>query len=162
PTPFLHVHYVDGCTLAESFYESVAGPYQLLVIGDACCRPFAAPARPTLDAPPGPWKGRVELAPGVLRGAGGANGEKAEVARYEAWIDGRPVAECAAGGRLVVESAALPDGLHELRVVAVAAGPVAATASLVRAISFDNHGRLVQIAGPKRPLPFGAAVPFQV
>jgi hypothetical protein len=159
PTPFIHVHYVDGCTLAESFYESVAGPYQLLVIGDACCRPFVVPARPAVELPQGPWKGRVELAPGVLRGA---NGPPVEVARYEAWIDGRPAGECAAGQMLAVESAALADGLHELRVVAVAAGPVAATASLARAVTFDNHGHLVQLLGPKRPQPFGAAVSFQV
>lgn len=168
PTPFIHVHYVDGCTLAESFYESVAGPYQLLVIGDACCRPFATPARPTLDAPNGPWKGRVELAPGAQHVASGSSAVAAvssaasEVARYEAWIDGKPAGECAAGGKLVIESAALPDGAHDLRVVAVAAGPVAATASLSRAVVFDNHGHVVQLSGPKKPLPFGPPVGLQV
>jgi uncharacterized protein YutE (UPF0331/DUF86 family) len=167
PTPFIHVHYVDGCTLAESFYESVAGPYQLLVIGDACCRPFATPAQPTLDAPLGPWKGRVELAPGAQRASGSTgvaavSSASSEVARYEAWIDGRPAGECAAGGKLVIESAALPDGIHDLRVVAVAAGPVAATASLSRPVTFDNHGHVVQMSGPKKPIPFGSPVGFQV
>ncbi|QDT39691.1 TPR end-of-group domain-containing protein [Stratiformator vulcanicus] len=41
PNPFLHVHYAAGCTLAEAFYQSVHGPYQLLVVGDPLCRPWA-------------------------------------------------------------------------------------------------------------------------
>jgi len=153
PTAYIHVHYVDGCTLAESFYESVAGPYQLLVIGDACCRPFVAPMRPALELPPSPWKGRVELAPKVARGG---------IQRYEAWIDGRPVASCAGGGTLVVDSAALPDGGHELRLVAVADGPVAATASISRPVTFDNRGHVVALGVPKRAVAFGAPVPLQV
>ena len=43
PTPFLHVYYAQGATLAEAFYQSVAGPYQLLIIGDPLCRPWARP-----------------------------------------------------------------------------------------------------------------------
>jgi len=26
PDPFVHVHYVAGCCLAESFYQSITGP----------------------------------------------------------------------------------------------------------------------------------------
>ena len=37
----LHVHYASGCTLAEAYYQSVFGPYQLLVVGDPLCRPWA-------------------------------------------------------------------------------------------------------------------------
>lgn len=43
PTPFLHAYYAAGCTVAEAFYLSVAGPYQLLVVGDPLCRPWAVP-----------------------------------------------------------------------------------------------------------------------
>ena len=39
PHPFLHVHYARGCSLAEAFYQSVHGPYQLLIVGDPFCRP---------------------------------------------------------------------------------------------------------------------------
>ena len=34
PMPFIHVHYAKGCSLAEAFYQSLMGPYQLLVLGD--------------------------------------------------------------------------------------------------------------------------------
>lgn len=47
PTPLLQVHYRRGCSLAESFYQSVAAPYQLLILGDPLCQPWAK--RPSLQ-----------------------------------------------------------------------------------------------------------------
>ena len=41
PTAFMHVHYARGASLAEAFYQSVFGPYQLLIVGDALCQPWA-------------------------------------------------------------------------------------------------------------------------
>ena len=41
PTPYMHVHYANGCTLAESFYQSTYMPYQLLILGDPLCAPWA-------------------------------------------------------------------------------------------------------------------------
>ena len=38
PTAFIQAFYVEGCSLAEAFYQSVTGPYQLLIIGDPLCR----------------------------------------------------------------------------------------------------------------------------
>lgn len=40
PSPFIHVQYASGCTLAESFYQSVTGPYQLLIVGDPLAQPW--------------------------------------------------------------------------------------------------------------------------
>jgi hypothetical protein len=48
PHPMIHVHYVDGLTAAEAFYSSVTCPYQLLIVGDPLCQPFADPPRFTL------------------------------------------------------------------------------------------------------------------
>ncbi len=41
PSPMMQVHYARGCTVAESFYQSVPCPYQLLIVGDPLCRPWA-------------------------------------------------------------------------------------------------------------------------
>ncbi|MCR9295055.1 MAG: hypothetical protein NXI32_20245 [bacterium] len=41
PSSDLYVHYARGASLAEAFYMSVSGPYQLLIIGDPLCRPFS-------------------------------------------------------------------------------------------------------------------------
>ena len=35
------LHYARGCSLAESFYQSISGPYQLLIVGDPLCQPWA-------------------------------------------------------------------------------------------------------------------------
>lgn len=49
PLPLMYVHYVRGASLAEAFYASVSGPYQLLIIGDPLCRPFSNAPQPNLD-----------------------------------------------------------------------------------------------------------------
>ncbi|MDX1926719.1 MAG: hypothetical protein SFV81_09385 [Pirellulaceae bacterium] len=50
PHPQLYVHYARGLSLAEAFYASVTGPYQLLIIGDPLCQPFAAPPKPEVSS----------------------------------------------------------------------------------------------------------------
>jgi hypothetical protein len=50
PHPQLYVHYARGLTLAEAFYASITGPYQLLIIGDPLCQPFAAPPKLELSS----------------------------------------------------------------------------------------------------------------
>ncbi len=39
--PSLFIHYARGCSLAESYFQSVASPYMLLIVGDPLCQPFA-------------------------------------------------------------------------------------------------------------------------
>lgn len=45
PTPMLHAYYAQGFTSAEAFYSAVQGPYQLLILGDPLCQPYARPPR---------------------------------------------------------------------------------------------------------------------
>ncbi len=49
PHPNLYVQYARGASLAEAFYLSVAGPYQLLVVGDPLCQPFSNAPQVSLD-----------------------------------------------------------------------------------------------------------------
>ena len=64
PLPSLHVHYRRGCSLAESFYQSLAAPYQLLVVGDPLCQPWAD--RPGLRIAGWPTAGDGSLQPGTI------------------------------------------------------------------------------------------------
>lgn len=41
PTPMLYGYYARGLSAIESFYQSVASPYQLLIVGDPLAQPFA-------------------------------------------------------------------------------------------------------------------------
>ena len=59
PSPMLPVHYRRGCSLAEAFYQSVAAPYQLLILGDPLCQPWAK--RPSLEVEG--WPGEITADP---------------------------------------------------------------------------------------------------
>lgn len=41
PSSMIFMHYLNGCTAIESFYLSVASPYQLLPLGDPLVKPWA-------------------------------------------------------------------------------------------------------------------------
>ncbi len=49
PHPQMYVHYARGASLAEAFYLSVTGPYQLLILGDPLCQPFSHAPQPSFD-----------------------------------------------------------------------------------------------------------------
>lgn len=59
PLPTVHLHYRRGSSLAEAFYQSVASPYQLLIIGDPLCQPWAA--RPQVTSPGWEPDGQVPI-----------------------------------------------------------------------------------------------------
>lgn len=139
PHPAVQIHYAAGCSLAESFYQSVWGPYQLLVVGDPLARPFARFARVTLDAGSAPWKGVVRVS---------AASEPA-AARMEFWLDGAPVPG-------EIDTAGLDDGVHELRAVAVAPGDVATRSFASALVTVANAGRAVEAQPPKSPPALGA------
>jgi hypothetical protein len=41
----LHAYYAQGLSAAEAFYSSLQSPYQLLILGDPICQPYAKPPR---------------------------------------------------------------------------------------------------------------------
>ncbi|MHC4729317.1 MAG: TPR end-of-group domain-containing protein, partial [Planctomycetota bacterium] len=113
PNPLIHVFYADGCSLAEAFFQSVWGPFQLMVAGDGLARPFATFTQVEVDAPPAPWKGIVQL---TARAPGGT---------AELWVDGDYVAAGKPGTPLPLDTTQLDDGHHEVRLVVVADDAVA-------------------------------------
>lgn len=43
PLPIMHAYYAEGVSAIEAFYLSVTSPYQLLIVGEPICQPFAKP-----------------------------------------------------------------------------------------------------------------------
>lgn len=41
PTPMMHAYYTEGVSAIEAFYLTTTSPYQLLIVGDPACQPFA-------------------------------------------------------------------------------------------------------------------------
>ena len=159
PHPSIHVHYCRGASLAEAFYQSVNAPYQLLVVGDPLCQPWAtipvvtaslADGRPLADGVS--LTGVVEIVPGAEVPGGGS------CDRFELFIDGVRVTSCGAGGRLTIDTASLADGHHEVRVVAISATTVETQGRMVVPVTFANHGRELAITVTPDRVPSGGQV----
>jgi len=139
PLPMLHVFYAQGCSAAEAFYQSLSGPYQLLIVGDPLCAPWAL--RPEVKPPEleSPLKGVVEFPPSAKTLDGKA------IARYELFVDGVRRAACREGEKLQFDSAQVPDGPHEFRLVAVVAEAVQTQGRAAWSAAVDNHGRTARL-----------------
>ncbi|MFN5757375.1 MAG: hypothetical protein ACK48M_11400, partial [Planctomycetia bacterium] len=160
PHAAIQVHYARGATLAEAFYQSVRSPYQLIVVGDPLCRPWASiPLVEAVIAPdatqiqPGDTlAGAVELEPrGTVPGRNGIT-----VDRFEFFVDGVRLAQCSPGERFTLDTTTMADGHHELRVVAIDSSPVETQGRWIMPVSFRNYGRSLSLeAEPPRVKPGG-------
>ncbi|MCU0727159.1 MAG: hypothetical protein MUE73_15460 [Planctomycetes bacterium] len=125
PNPMLHVHYAEGCSLAEAFYQNVGGPFQLMIAGDGLARPFATFAAIAVKAPDPPWRGAVRIA------------ARAADCDTELWVDGLLASR---GESVVLDTTALDDGWHDIRVVAVARDRIGTRSFRRIDAVVDNHG----------------------
>jgi hypothetical protein len=142
PAPMMQVHYARGCTVAESFYQAVLCPYQLLVVGDPLCRPWANIPEISIDGLPagGTVRGNLKLTP-KARFA-----DDVVVEHFEMVLDGVTILACPADGSFDFNSAALSDGAHEVRIVAVSKGPLPAWGEKIIALNCANHDRTIQMS----------------
>ena len=157
PHPAIQVHYARGATLAEAFYQSVQAPYQLLVVGDPLCRPWAT--IPQVDvgtagdgkdlAANGTLSGTIELLPRATvagqkspRDGVAATGS---VDHFTLFVDGIQLAQCRPGERLPLDTAQLAEGHHELRVVATESSSVQSQGRWVLPVRFANHGKTLTL-----------------
>lgn len=119
PVPTMHVHYVRGCSLAESFYQSVQGPYQQILVGDPLCRPWA-------EIPTVKVEGLAErtVLEGVVEITPSAPKSTTPIGRFEFYVDGRRREACKPGETISLDTTKLADGYHEFRVVAIDSTPI--------------------------------------
>lgn len=119
PSPFIHVHYARGYTLAESFYMSLFGPYQLLVIGDPLCRPWAKKAEVKLEGVSDGQQVRSSV------GIRPSLSTDAPVSEYRLYIDGKYALSTKPGNTLEIDPKSLDEGHHDVSVVAELADAMA-------------------------------------
>lgn len=146
PDPRVHVHYVNGCSLAEAFYQSVYGPYQLLIIGDALCQPWAIfPTVEVQGIEPG------ETVSGVEKLSFDFSASPVNVRGIEYYMDGKLVSRFPKAGGLSFNTEELSDGYHELGVVAVADSAIETQGRTVIPFVVSNRDQEVKLecqAGP--------------
>lgn len=144
PTPFIHYHYAQGCSLAEAYYQSVAGPYQLLIVGDALCTPWKRDlaVQPGDLASGATLKGKLQITPSAT------SRDKIVASVFELYLDGRRVAFGPAGKPLEFDTAQAMDGPHELTVVANGADPISTRGSIRLPVTIQNGDVKVRAQGP--------------
>ena len=147
PHPRVQVHYLHGCSLAEAFYQSILQPYQLLILGDALCQPWAmAPQVIVKGITSGEQvRGPVQWTPEV------APENKVEVQQYEFFLDGRLLGE--PRGAIAFDTATLPDGHHEIRLVGTASGDIEAQGRRLIPFTINNRNEVtVASTDPDGPI----------
>ena len=156
PTPFIHWHYTQGSTLAESYYQSLAGPYQLLIVGDALCNPWRHDLSVTTgDLKPGAeLKGTVRFKPEATS----RDGLKPTV--FELYVAGRRVATAPAGVAIEWDTAKVMDGAHEFVVVANGNDGVSTRGSVRVPVVVQNGSVTVKASGPSAAVAWDS--PFRV
>ena len=154
PVPMMHVHYADGCSLAEAFYQSVWAPYQLLVVGDPLARPFArfAQVRLTSPDPQTSWSGVVTLQPSLIPVPG------RPLEQVELWVDGQLTAYALPGNPIAWDTRSLDDGYHDLRLVAVESDPVETRSYTRVAVTVDNTGHRLEVDSIDRKVRYGDVI----
>ena len=141
PSPFIQWHYARGATLAEAFYQSLEGPYQLLVIGDPLCRPWAKASSKggggvTVEgaARGATMKGQIELKP---RGAPGEDPAK----EFEFFVDCVRVGRFAKGEVFALDTTKHGEGAHTLSVVATRSDAIESRDRVEYAVKFAHAAR---------------------
>jgi hypothetical protein len=134
--PSLQLHYVRGCSLAEAFYQSVSGPYQLLIVGDPLCQPWAKFPIVTVEGIEAGQEvqGPLSITPGGMA----VSGQRVPV--VDLFIDGGLKARVAPGHKLSLDTTKLADGYHELRLVGIDAGPIETQGRLIVPFTINNRG----------------------
>jgi hypothetical protein len=143
PHPAIHLHYASGSNLAESFYQSVQAPYQLLILGDPLCQPWA---RVPMVSVPG-WKthekvsGKKTLKPVVELST------DQNLKHVDIYLDGQRISKLSPESlELEIDTTKIPDGYHEIRVVAVEDSLLEITGRMILPIVIDNHGGRLSIS----------------
>lgn len=144
PSAMLHVHYARGCSLAEAFYQSVAGPFQLIVVGDPLCQPWAVAPKVSASGLPaeGTVSGRLTLTPTALYP------DARQASRFELFVDGKRTQSIRPGEQFVIASNSLPDGFVELRIVAIDDTPIAVQGFWIQLVHIKNGKDAVQLTQP--------------
>jgi uncharacterized protein (TIGR03790 family) len=141
PLPSLQLHYARGCSLAEAFYQSISGPYQLLIVGDPLCQPWAAIPKVFVAGVKAndKVKGTISVTPsGVAKGG-------SSLSSFELFVDGKLVGRSAAGGTAEIDTTKMADGYHELRFVGVDSSPIETQGRQIVPITVANHDAAIEV-----------------
>jgi len=121
PLPSLQAFYAKGMTSAEAFYASIQSPYQLLILGDPLCQPYATPPRFQMTG----LKDRQTVAGSVAVDFTASQEENSSDAVQLTWlIDGKPQSQANFINRLNIQVAQEDRGAYEWRFMSKGPKPI--------------------------------------
>ena len=113
PSAHFYYHYTSGCSMIESFYQSIRCPLQILLVGEPLASPWKPVVRISLRGfESSEIQDKITILPKV---------EGIRYARFIYLIDGQEVAN---GPAFTLDPSELPSGEHKLRIVATGIGLV--------------------------------------
>ena len=159
PHPRVYVYYYQGLSMGEAYMRSAAWlPFQGLLYGDPLTRPFAYLPQVTVpDAPAQPVSGIITLTPSAV-----TSHPTALIDRYRLLIDGATHGVVSAGAAFEVNTAALSDGWHDVRVLAYDNTIQRFTGRWIGSLVVNNHGRSATLAFPTTSGNLSTAFSFQI
>ncbi len=161
PSPFIHFHYAQGCSLAEAYFQSLAGPYQLLIVGDALCVPW----KKDLTVQAGELKSGTILKGHTVISATSVSKDGITPGAFEFYLDGRRAAAALPGKPFDLNTAEIPDGPHEIVITALGSdGPLTRGSVRVPVVVKNGETELRVTAPPAsvpwdRPIEITASAP---
>jgi hypothetical protein len=158
PSPHIHVHYARGCSLAEAYYQSVASPYQLIIVGDPLCQPWAVAPKVSVEgaAEGAQLKGDVTLKPAAKYPDGRS------ASRFELYVNGIRRQSIKLGETFLLHTSGMSDGFHELRVIAIDNTPIAVQGSWIATVQVKNGREAIQLSIEPGAVKLGDTIAVQV
>lgn len=140
PHAMIHVHYARGCSLAESFYQSVAGPFQLLIVGDALCQPYAVRPKVNIEGmlPMQEVSKKISLNFDTSE-------SKVPVSMVELYVNGVLLFRDHELKPLKFDTRLLTDGYHEMRAVVTANNLIESNGHHVVPFLVNNAGNSMKL-----------------
>jgi uncharacterized protein (TIGR03790 family) len=143
PSPLFHPYYFQGLSLGESYLRSMAAvPFQSLLVGDPLTRPFASiPSATITNLPATPVSGTVAL------NATATSVGTSIILTQELLVDGvlRGTIN-ASSGAFSLDTTALFDGHHDVRVLAKDSSPARNMGRFVGSIVTNNYGKSATVS----------------
>jgi uncharacterized protein (TIGR03790 family) len=146
PLPSLQLHYARGSSLAEAFYQSITGPFQILIVGDPLCQPWARFPTITVDG----LKMGAELKGSVSITPAGTTSDGQKVRMIDVLLDGKLIARMAPDKTLNLDTTKMADGYHEIRLVGAAIGPLETQGRIIVPVTVNNHGVSLELSTSTR------------
>lgn len=132
PFAFMHLHYARGGSLAEAFYQSVYAPYQLLIVGDPLCQPWAKPPKFSVMGIV-----NAQTVSGVVIITPQAE-DDAAVKQFELFVDGVRRQTNPPGEAFAFRAEEYKNGEHEIRIVAIDSSPIETQNRIIMNVRVSN------------------------